>query len=268
MKKALVKTLHEYLIRKGRTLQKSTDKEKVTKLIQSLFPYRTQFDLIRMGPNGDGGYLVPDNLEGIEACFSPGVNNISGFELDCIKYGMKVFMADKSVDRPNLDIAEDKYEFIKKFIGCTNDEHFITMDNWVNSSGVSDSSDLLLQMDIEGSEYFSFINMSDSLLRRFRIMVMEFHGLHHIWNTHFFHLAQTVFDKILKTHICVHHHPNNSDGIHTLFGVDIPVTSEFTFIRKDAAEIIGHASTFPHKLDYDNTKKESISLPKNWYKSI
>ena len=252
MKKALVKTLHEYLIRKGRTLQKSTDKEKVTKLIENLFPYRTQFDLIRIGPNGDGGYLVPDNLEGIEACFSPGVNNISGFELDCIKYGMKVFMADKSVDRPNLDIAEDKYDFIKKFIGCTNDEHFITMDNWVNSSGVSDSSDLLLQMDIEGSEYFSFINMSDSLLRRFRIMVMEFHGLH----------------QILKTHICVHHHPNNSDGIHTLFGVDIPVTSEFTFIRKDAAEIIGHASTFPHKLDYDNTKKESISLPKNWYKSI
>lgn len=37
-------------------------------------------DLIRLGPNGDGGYLVPDDLTGIEACFSPGVCATSEFE--------------------------------------------------------------------------------------------------------------------------------------------------------------------------------------------
>ena len=30
-----------------------------------------------IGGAGDGGYLVPDDLDGIEYCFSPGVNLIS-----------------------------------------------------------------------------------------------------------------------------------------------------------------------------------------------
>ncbi len=40
-----------------------------------------------MGGENDGGYLVPDDLEGIEYCFSPGVSNIATFELDCLNRG-------------------------------------------------------------------------------------------------------------------------------------------------------------------------------------
>ncbi len=45
---------------------------------------------------------------------------------------MKIFMADKSIEKPNLDIA--KYNFIKKYVGCTNNDDYITMDNWINSN--------------------------------------------------------------------------------------------------------------------------------------
>jgi hypothetical protein len=267
IKKILKNKLRHFFLNKGIILQRATDKSNVLKLLEDLYPIRSEFELIRLGPNGDGGYLTPNDLEGIEACFSPGVDKISGFELDCLKYKMKVFMADKSVEMPNLDISEEEYNFIKKFVGCTNNDEFITIDDWVKSSDISDSSDLLLQMDIEGGEYNSIINMTDSLINRFRIMVIEFHSLQDLWNPHFFSLNKTVFDKILQTHICVHIHPNNCCGIHSQFGVEIPRIAEFTFTRKDRIKIKNYETIFPHSLDFDNTKNGSISLPKDWYKS-
>lgn len=229
-----MKKILKYLFGKiGIIISKSTDKSDVEKLIQDLYPLQIQKQLIRLGPNGDGGYLVPYDLEGIEGCFSPGVGKISEFELDCLKYGMKIFMADKSVEYPNLNLSPDKFDFIKKFVGCTNNDDYITLDEWVNSKIHNTTSDLLLQMDIEGDEYFSLLNISDSLLRRLRIMVIEFHHLHNLFNPIFFNCARSVFNKILQTHICVHIHPNNVCGIDKTFGIEIPKIAEFTFIRKD-----------------------------------
>lgn len=41
--------------------------------------------LTRIGSSNDGGYLVPDDLDGIKSCFSPGVANNSDFEFDLSK---------------------------------------------------------------------------------------------------------------------------------------------------------------------------------------
>lgn len=188
--------------------------------------------MIRLSPDGDGGYLVLDNLEGIEACFSPGADVISEFELACLQRKMKVFMADKSVEKPTIDLSQTKYSFINKFIECTNNENFITMDEWVKLSNVSSSTDLLLQIDIEGSEYNTIINMSDSLMKRFRIMAIEFHKLEILWSPDFFEYANIAFRKILQTHICVHIHPNNCCGVYSHMGIDIPRVAEFTFLEE------------------------------------
>ena len=257
----------EQLINRGRfVFRKVSEPKKVKHLVESLHPYHTNFELIRLGGEGDGGYLVPDDMENIEACFSPGVFMVSEFELDCLKRGMKVFMADKSVEKPNLDIPESQYSFIKKFIGPTNNKDFITMEKWVEESGVDSGSDLILQMDIEGAEYATFLNMSDDLVKRFRIMVVEFHGLQDIWQPRFLNFAELVFSKILQTHTCVHIHPNNGDGIETRLNVNIPKTAEFTFLRNDRITKKTFAQQFPHPLDRDNTKDQTMMLPRDWYR--
>ena len=259
------------LAKKGFISQKAVEKEKVVELIERLHPVRTQFELIRLGPNKDGGYLVPNCLEDIVACFSPGVAKVSEFEHDCLQRGMKIFMADKSVEKPNWDVAEDRYDFQKKFIGCTNNEEFMTLDTWVDSTGLPNDAELLLQMDIEGGEYATLMNASDELMKRFKVVVIEFHRLQHLWNRGFFMIAETVFKKLLQTHICVHLHPNNFGGtersVFSQNGVDIPKVMEFSFVRKDIAEIKGYATQFPHSLDFDNTRKAHYPLPKMWYKT-
>ena len=91
-----------------------TSVDQVETLIHSLTPRTTTSPLIRLGPLTDGGYVLPNDLDGIEALFSPGVHQESRFEKDCALLGMKVFMADKSVEGP----AEEhpSFNFINTFV--------------------------------------------------------------------------------------------------------------------------------------------------------
>ena len=245
-------------------LETRIEKHKVLNLIKKLRPLDVGIDLIRLGSVRDGGYLVPDDLNNIKACFSPGVSSISDFEKDCSRYNMELFLADKSVDKPHLEGV--RYDFTKKFIGCVSNDDFITMDDWVNLKDREKKNDLLLQMDIEGAEYISFVNMSDTLLKRFRIIVVEFHDLQKLWMDHFYSLADVVFSKILQNHTCVHVHPNNYCGMDSQDGIEIPRVAEFTFLRNDRFEKSKPRTTFPHPLDSDNYELyPHVSLPKSWY---
>ncbi len=248
----------------GISITKLTAENDLKTLIQKLRPVTTDFNLIRLGPDGDGGYLVPNDLEGIEACFSPGVGPSSGFEKSCSQLGMKVFLADKSVDGPaSLD---DNFSFEKTYIGGILSEDFLTLDKWIKQSNVGSKSDFLLQMDIEGYEYESLYNASYELMNRFRIIVIEFHNLHLLFSKPYFAQVSNVFEKILQSHYCVHIHPNNCCYTAKKGDIEIPTAMEFTFIRKDRVLHKSYSRIFPHPLDFDTTKEKSLVLPKCWYR--
>ncbi len=259
----LLRTFNRKLAHESHFLTQTTDSNAVRELITKLKPVAIQTPLIRLGPDGDGGYLVPDDIKDIEACFSPGVSSISGFESDCANYQMKVFLADKSVEAPAETNPE--FSFIKRYVGAFCSKDFITLDAWVSESMASETSDLLLQMDIEGFEYEVILNTSAALQSRFRIIVIEFHHLTELWNSSYFGLISRAFEKLLQTHVCVHMHPNNYAQPYLKDDIEIPPLMEMTFLRKDRVEQSSNVLTFPHPLDFDNTEKPSLPLPKCWY---
>lgn len=243
----------------------STTKDELQSLISKLHPVSCDKELIRLGLIGDGGYLVPDDLTGIEACFSPGVGFSSTFEKDCADRGMKVFLADGSVD--SAKSYHELFVFLKKYVGMVTDNNFTTLDDWVKSSMPDFRGDLLLQMDIEGSEYEVLLAASEDLLKRFRIIVIEFHSLDRLCCKPFFKIASQVFEKLLHTHTCVHNHPNNFSDVIEFKGLEIPSVMEFTFLRNDRISNSSFAKTFPHPLDADNAEnKPSLPLPVCWYR--
>ena len=233
-------------------------------LISALRPLDSGVELIRLGPDGDGGYLVPDDLKGIDYAFSPGVSTESGFDAALADRGMQVLLADFSVDRPAQ--SHPSFVFDKKFVGCLTNDTFMTLDEWKNRHIPAYTGDLLLQMDIEGAEFESLLGASPALLAQFRIMVIEFHYLQDLWNRPFFELASRVFRKILQTHSAVHIHPNNCCGSVKSRGLAIPRVAEFTFYRHDRLRGQLQARTFPHPLDRDNTRKPTLVLPECWYR--
>lgn len=240
-----------------------TDTGDIRFLLKKLHPLSIDKELIRLGPKSNGGYLVPNDLAGISACFSPGVSFVSGFEKDCANLGMNVYLADKSVDKP----AEEHhlFHFTKKFVGVTSNDDFMTVDDWVNEAPLNSDSELLLQIDIEGYEYEVFLSISDALMRRFRVIVAEFHALDQLWCRPFFKLASRAFDKILQTHVCVHIHPNNCCGSLRKGGMEIPKVLEFTFLRRDRTSNTSYQKIFPNPHDNDNTANQTLKLPQCWY---
>ncbi|MGI9307086.1 MAG: FkbM family methyltransferase [Gammaproteobacteria bacterium] len=239
-----------------------TEKTALRDFMRALHPRMPGMELIRMGPRGDGGYLVPDDLGGVAACFSPGVAEESGFELDCANAGMQVFMADASVAKPAA--AHGNFHFVRKNIGAFNAEECMTIDRWAEDSLPDSAAELILQMDIEGGEYEVFLSMSEPLMKRFRIIAAEFHALHCLYHRPFFSIASRAFAKILQTHECVHIHPNNVSR--KKYTTDIPPLMEFTFLRRDRMRGEGKfARNFPHSLDCDNVPaRPPLPLPPCW----
>jgi hypothetical protein len=243
---------------------KVTEISRIKDLIRRLHPIVSSQGLIRLGPDGDGGYLVPNDLEGIEACFSPGVNDIVGFEKDCAEMGMKVFMADASVK--TLPETHPRFDFIQKFVGSVTQGDFIAFPEWVEASLPNSHSDLLLQIDIEGYEYETFLSTPSTLLERFRIIVVEFHNLDYLFSEPIFALYSRAFEKMLQTHTCVHIHPNNLARPIKVSGIEIPQMAEFTFLRNDRVANPMFAKEFPHPLDRDNGGGPSLALPQSCYR--
>lgn len=240
-----------------------TPTDRVRQLLRSLWPIDPGRPLIRIGPEGDGGYLVPDDLAGIRYAFSPGVSTESGFEAELADRGLRVFLADYSVDGPAT--AHPSFEFDKRFVGCLTDERFITLDDWHAAKLGDDASDLLLQMDIEGAEYETLLAATPALLQRFRIVVLELHWLPQLWNELFFALATRALEKLLQTHAVVHIHPNNCCGSVTTSGIEIPRIAEFTLLRRDRLSSTKYRTQFPHPLDRPNVRKPALALPRDWY---
>jgi len=251
----------------GYNVSRQTPAAEVLGLIEKLRPMDCGKELIRIGKAGDGAYLIPNDLEGIEYCFSPGVNTVSDFENHLADLHIKSFLADYSVGAP--PIARPEFIFDKKFLGASDRDPYFTLQSWKDKYLKDYPGDMILQMDIERFEYEVIFNTPDSLLDQFRIMVIEFHDLDKLFDPFSFTLMSSCFEKILKFFHVVHIHPNNCIAEVARRGaVEVPKIMEFTFYNKRRVSATREQTVFPHQLDEDNTALlPSVRLPACWYVS-
>jgi methyltransferase FkbM-like protein len=242
----------------------TTERELLEKIVSKFKAIDGGITLIRLGGDHDGGYLVPDDLEGIKYCFSPGVSNIATFELDCLNRGIISFLADYSVNMPPLQLPG--CQFLKKFVGAYNNEKTVTLEKWISGSLPLDhKKDLMMQMDIEGAEYETLLATPDSILEKFRIIIVEFHNFHHLDNKPHFNLVNATIEKIRERFEPVHLHANNYEKVANVNGVLMPNVIEVTFLRKDRIRGNKRFLTLPHVLDLPNNPQwADVELPPIW----
>ncbi len=253
----------------GRISQATADAQDIRAFAAAMRAACAAVPLIRIGGEGDGGYLLPDDLDGIRHCFSPGVDVTAHFEEEIARrYGIRSFMADASVTRPPLE--NPLFTFDAKFLGAHSDETFTTLGDWVEDKlGGARDDDMLLQMDIEGSEFDVLIESDSALLRRFRVMVIEFHDMGRIFERHGLPLIRALFAKLHRDFAIVHMHANNCCGIARCRDIGIPPVFEITYLRRDRLpEGAGTgALALPHPLDRDNVPAmPPITMPEIWWR--
>jgi hypothetical protein len=255
--------LYSWLLSKNKRIVPTTKSSTLTDFFSMIRPLNSGMPLIRLGAEGDGGYLVPDDLDGIEACFSPGVSSIATFELAFAERGIPCFLADFSVD--HAPVTHSLIHFDKKFLGINNDDVYMRIDDWVKEKSPN-SQNGILQMDIEGAEYEILFDISEEILKKFRIIIIEFHHLDKLMIEGEFKLLSLVFNKISRYFDVVHIHPNNCEQAYNYNGFAIPPIMEFTFLRKDRMLQRTQITSFPHPLDRKNVPDlEDVILPKTWW---
>ncbi len=238
-------------------------KRDVLSFMRRAAPVDAGMPLRRIGGSGDGGYLVPDDLEGIAAVFSPGVDSTADFEREFADRGVPCFLADASVAGPPF--AHPRFSFRPAFLGAQPGPSVITLDAWVGECAPA-AGDLLLQMDIEGAEYGVLAAARRDTLRRFRMAVVEFHGLHRVWRRGNATAILRAFDALLEDFEVVHIHPNNCAMPRHRRGIALSPVCEFTFLRRDRLRGRSPARTFPHALDRTNVPGQpDPPLDPLWY---
>lgn len=243
-------------------VERSTRASELAEFLRSLKPIAPRRELIRVGSNGDGGYLIPNDLDGISHSISPGVASEVSFDLALAQRGINILMFDASVDGPPE--RHENFKFTKKFLDIYDSENTVRLDT-ICQTCPPKTKDMFLQMDIEGAEWRVIMDTPIDTLLKFRVMVIEFHGLNRLFGrAGFFHMTP-IFQKLMLSHNIVHIHPNNCADIEWHGKTGIPPVAEFTFFRRDrdfAAEL---PINIPHPLDRDCvTERESIALPKWW----
>ena len=136
-------------------------------------PVSTGYPLIRVGGKTDGSYLLPDVLGGIELCLSPGTAGIIDFELQLGNvYGIPSLLCDPTEDAPPA--LPDFLRFDRTALSSVTGNGKITMSDWMSKYGYTDTTPLILSMDIEGAELEVIMGFTDIQLASIRMATIEF----------------------------------------------------------------------------------------------
>ena len=260
--------IKKILLNFGINIENSSNLKDLNIFISRFNEMYKPIELVRVGGDGDGGYLMPNILDTVRYCFSPGVGNIAEFETQLSKnHGIKSFMADASVEKPPL--MNENFFFVKKFLGSRTNEKFITLSDWVRESISEDSAVKILQMDIEGGEYDVLTFESAETLAKFSCMIIEFHSMQNMLQRRFLQMISAIFEKIYCNFSIAHAHPNNFSGMVKSNGIEIPACIEVTFIRNDLVNKYSSNNKIllPHTLDKQVSQNISeLKMPELWWK--
>jgi len=236
--------------------------------LPSFFSFRSSKDLVRVGRNNDGGYLVSlSDIKKSDFLIGLGISDDWSFESDFTKFNnievnafdgsinlkffIKRFISELIKNPFNFYILRKVFSYfyffrkknilIQKFIGpkC-NDNRYITLEPILNKKN---KKNIFFKIDIEGSEY----RLLDILIKKSSIisgLVIEFHDC----DIHLDKIKNFIKKFSLKL---VHVHANNFGLIRSKD--KLPLVLELTFSKY--AKDFNKKLVLPNKLDMPNNKE-------------
>ena len=251
-RRAMLRLLNSF----GLSYSRASTADDVLEFFRSLWPVNVLGGLVRIGSDRDGGYLIPAGLEPFEALFSAGVAKNADFELEFSQNfsGADVFMIDGSIAANPVLNADLNIEFLRKFLGLSQDGLELSLDSWVRPrySGCQ----ALLSMDIEGAEYAVLSAASDEVLQRFSCIVLELHGLNLLNSSEGCSYLNSLLVRLKRDFAIAHLHANNYADPTMLHGLRIPTVLELTLVNRRCSGVTDEkVPLLPHSFDVPNCQK-------------
>lgn len=200
---------------------------------------------IRVGHPFDGGYIMIDAFEGVEAAYSFGINDDVSWDSQIASHGIDVFQYDHTIE--GLPETDPHFHWNKIGIAARSGDGMTNIDDAVASNGHSNQRNMLLKCDIEGAEWETLRRTRAATLAQFSQIVIELHDLFRVG--HSIDDVHQAIANLTHSHHVVHIHANNFGGVRVVGGFSIPNVVEVTLARKDMGEFRPSELTFPTAMD-------------------
>jgi hypothetical protein len=216
--------------------------------LKGLTPRQSRFAKLRAGSFGDGGYVLPNDLDGIDKVLSIGIGNEISFDRFFAERGATLYQYDHTITA----LPEHHANFIFHPVawGVNDDGQSRSLATMIATHGFDRSNSGLLKFDVEGAEWSCLTNVTPEQLKPFRIISCELHALNNLQNDPFLHNFRRIMALLTHHHTCVHLHANNCCGMSLIEGIPIPNVLEITLLRNDRSEFSPSHEPIPGPLDY------------------
>lgn len=230
-----------------------TDAEQaaILDLLSYLTPRRAVgFGKIRLGRDGDGGYVLLGDFADVAAALSLGIDRDCSRDTAIAERGIDVHQYDHTVDGPPTDHA--RFRFFRKQITATPSDQSETLGSALAKLPPPAAGHVVLKIDIEGSEWDVIDAATPGELARFSQVVGEFHDFANVADPAWRDRARRVLAKLRSAFDIVHVHANNWGPLNIVANVAIPATLELTFANRAIYECSETDEVFPTALDRPN----------------
>ncbi len=223
-------------------------------LLNLIRPWQMASDVkVRLGSEGDGGYVMPSSSQKSNTLLSIGIGNEVSFDDQLAALGARVLQFDHTIEASPS--THPSITFHKRGWG-SDAGPFLSLRSMMQMIDWQGAEHPILKFDTEGAEWDCLFESTTEDLARFEVLTGEFHDFQNLVNRDYFDKAYAVFSKLALTHHVVHMHANNAGGMVMLGGIPFPRLLELTYLRKDAALFSGHsAEPIPGPLDRPNVRQ-------------
>ena len=187
----------------------------VTHPTDCLTVYTTNRAKARFGRANDGGYVlvVDSSVIQYDAFLSGGISGENSFEIACLEY-FPDLVCNAFDPNSGPGAHHPRYHFTQEPVGYY---------------GLDAARNALVKLDIERAEWPWLKGITREQLTHIAQFVVELHSPH---------VPESGWDweqlsRLADTHLLVHMHGNNWDGIVDIDGVKVPGTMETTWLRRD-----------------------------------
>ncbi len=224
-------------------------------LLNLIRPWQMGSDVkVRLGADGDGGYVMPSVAQRSNRVLSIGIGDEVSFDDQMARLGAMVLQFDHTI--AGSPSTHPQIVFHKLGWGARDQGPFLCLRSMMQMLDWSEARHPILKFDTEGAEWDCLSGAETGDLAKFEVLAGEFHDFQNLVNREYFDVAYAVFCKLAITHHVVHMHANNAGGMVMIGGIPFPRLLELTYLRKDAALFSGHsAEPIPGPLDRPNVRQ-------------
>lgn len=205
---------------------------------------------IRLGRDCDGGYVMLDDFEAIDAAFSFGVGHDASWDLDVADRGISVYQFDHTV--PSGPAEHPNLHFFRSKIVPQLHADGETIAQLLRRYAKGFHCRCLLKMDIEGDEWPVLEHVELGQLQRFAQIICEFHNFSRASDPGWCAIAIAAMDKLSKSFQVIHVHGNNHMPFICVGNVPFPEVLEVTLANRERYQFEDINEEFPTPLDRAN----------------